>query len=229
MMRESNVSERETMHGLTRTFFDRPTVEVAKALLGKRLVHEHPSGMRLAGRIVETEAYTMDDPAFRPWGIVDPATGLVRPEGRGYDLFGKPGTAYVYRVHTYWLLNVVTEGEGVAGCVLLRAVEPLEGLADMARRRPAARRTEHLANGPGKLCLAFDVDRRFHTADLTRGPLFLADAEDARAWPVAVSARIGLRQGIDLRRRFFVPGHPCVSPGVPSDRAAEAKARGRRR
>ncbi len=217
------------MNRLTRTFFDRPTVVVAKDLIGKRLVHAHPSGVRLVGRIVETEAYTMDDPAFRPWGVVDPATGLVRPEGRGHDLFGKPGTAYVYRVHTYRLLNVVTEREGVAGCVLLRAVEPLEGLADMARRRAAARRPEHLANGPGKLCLAFDVDRRFHTADLTRGPLFFAEAEEARLWPVAVSSRIGLRQGIELRRRFFVPGHPCVSPGTPSDRAAAAKRRRRGR
>ncbi|WP_456425312.1 DNA-3-methyladenine glycosylase [Rhodocaloribacter sp.] len=217
------------MKKLTRDFFDRPTLEVARALIGKLFVHERSSGVRLAGRIVETEAYTMDDPAFRPWGVVDPATGLVRPEGRGYDLFGKPGTAYVYRVHTYRLLNVVTEREGVAGCVLLRAAAPLEGLADMARRRPTARRPEHLANGPGKLCLAFDVDRRFHTADLTRAPLFFAEAEEARAWPVAVSARIGLRQGIDLRRRFFVPGHPCVSPGTPSDRAAAAKARRRRR
>ena len=110
------------MHPLPPPFFARPTLEVARELIGTLLVRE-----RLVGRIVEAEAYTQDDPAFRSWGVVDAATGLVKPEGRAYALFGPPGRAYVYRCYNHWLLNVVTEPEGRAGCVLLRAAEPLAG------------------------------------------------------------------------------------------------------
>ena len=201
-------------------YFARPTLEVARDLIGKLLVHEHPEG-RLVGRLVETEAYTQDDPAFHGWGIVDRETGLIKPDGRGYDLFGKPGKAYVYFIYyRYWLMNVVTEREGVGGAVLLRAVEPLEGLQSMWRRRPGVRRERDLASGPGRLTMAFDVDKRFHNEPLTRPPLYLAEPEEAESLPVATSSRIGITRGIELPWRFFVPGHPCVSPGVPSDVAA---------
>ncbi|GIV60718.1 MAG: hypothetical protein KatS3mg043_1807 [Rhodothermaceae bacterium] len=112
---------------LDRDFFARSTVEVARALVGCRLVYEHADGVRRAGTIVETEAYPADDPAWRSWGVFDPVAERVRPEGRALDFFGRPGTAYLYRIHVYWLLNVVTEPEGVAGGVLIRAVAPEEG------------------------------------------------------------------------------------------------------
>ena len=205
---------------LSTDFFARDALTVAQDLLGTVLIHEHPEDGRLAGRIVETEAYTQDDPAFRGWGVFDAATGLVRPEGRALDLFGPPGRAYVYLVYRrHWLLNVVTEPEGRAGCVLLRAVEPLEGRHHMAARRPAARRPVDLTNGPGKLTQAFDLDRRFHGHDLAAPPLFVAAGEAPGA--VGRSARIGLRFGTDLPYRFFVERHPSVSPGVPSDRARQ--------
>ncbi|MDX1547960.1 MAG: DNA-3-methyladenine glycosylase, partial [Rhodothermales bacterium] len=147
-------------------------------------------------------------------------TGLLKPEGRGFDLFGRPGTAYVYLIYArYWLLNVVTEPEGVGGAVLIRAVEPLEGVRLMRERREAARRDRDLTNGPGKLTQAFDVDRRFHGHDLAAPPLFVAAGEAPGA--VGRSARIGLRFGTDLPYRFFVERHPSVSPGVPSDRARQ--------
>lgn len=210
-------------------FFDRPTLEVAPDLLGKLLVYERPSGRALVGRIVETEGYTQDDPAFHGWGIVDRESGLVKPQGRGYDLFGKPGTAYVYLIYgMYWLLNVVTEREGIGGAVLIRALEPLEGEPLMAERRPAARRRVDLTNGPGKLTQAFDIDERFHNTPLTRPPLYFAAPEEERAWTVAASSRIGITRGVEHPWRFFFKEHPFVSPGRPSDLVMAAKKRRRR-
>ena len=111
------------MPPLSPQFFARSTLDVAPDLPGTVLVHEHASGERLVGRVVEVEAYTQDDPAWRSWGIVDAATGLMVPEGRGFDFFGKPGTAYVYLCYgRYWMLNVVTEPEGRAGCVFIRVL-----------------------------------------------------------------------------------------------------------
>jgi DNA-3-methyladenine glycosylase len=207
------------MRPLDAAFFARDTLKVAPDLIGKLLVHERPSGDRLIGRIVETEAYTQDDPAFHGWGIVDRATGLVKPEGRGYDLFGHPGKAYVYFIwFRYWLLNVVTEPEGVGGAVLIRAVEPLEGLRLMEERREGIRRPFDLTNGPGKLTQAFDIDGRFHNLPLTEPPLYLAEPDEAPvAWPIGTSSRIGITRGVDFKWRFFIRGSRFVSPGKPSD------------
>lgn len=213
----------KSIQPLKPAFFARPTLAVARDVIGTLLVHEQPTEKRLVGRIVEAEAYTQDDPAFRSWGVVDAATGLVKPEGRALALFGKPGTAYVYRCYNHWLLNVVTEPEGRAGCVLLRAVAPLAGRQAMWPRREAARRAVDLTNGPGKLTQAFDVDNRFHGQPLTAPPLYLTNDDEARDWPIATSSRIGLHFGIDVPYRFFVKDHPFVSPGVPSDEAAKAR------
>lgn len=213
------------MSPLGSSFFEQPTLTVARQILGHYLVYEHPQG-RLVGRIVEAEGYTQDDPAFIGWGIVDHATGLIMPEGRGYDFFGKPGKAYVYKVYAkHWLLNVVTEREGRGGCVLIRAVEPVEGLSEMYARRPAARRPCDLTSGPGKLTQAFDLDHRFHNVPMDRPPLYLAAGEGAAPAEITTTCRIGLSRGIDLPWRFYITGHPCVSPGVPSDRATRRRGR----
>ena len=87
------------MDPLPAAFFARPTLEVARALLGVCLVYDHPVGERLAAQIVETEAYRHDDPAFRGWGVFDAGAGVIRPEGRALDLFGPPGTVYIYRCY----------------------------------------------------------------------------------------------------------------------------------
>ena len=199
-------------------YFDRPTLDVARDLIGVRLVREHPADGRLVGRIVETEAYTQDDPAFHGWGLVDQQTGELKREGRGTDLFRAPGTAYVYLIYgMYWLLNVVTEAEGTGGAVLIRAVEPLEGAEAMQPRRSAARRRADLTNGPGKLTQAFDIDDTQHGTDLTQSPLYFAAAETPQDWTVATSSRIGISKGVEREWRFFVDGHPFVSPATPSD------------
>ncbi len=204
---------------LDAAFFARPTLTVARDLLGCVLVCDDPEAGRVAGRIVETEAYLADDPAYHGWKAVD-ATGLVSMTGRTRDLFGAPGRAYLYAVYDrHWMLNLVTEPEGVCGSVLVRALEPLDGLAAMFERRPAARRARDLCNGPGKLTAALGLDgKALHGADVTgNGPLRV---EPGEALPFATTARIGLTRGVDLPYRFIVPGHPCVSPGVPSDVAA---------
>ncbi|HYE94603.1 MAG TPA: DNA-3-methyladenine glycosylase [Rubricoccaceae bacterium] len=207
----------KTLAPLPAAYFVRPTLEVARDLLGKLLVHDEPEAGRLIGRIVETEGYTADDPAMHGWKAQFGPDGRVMPVGRAAALFGPPGTAYVYLIYyTSWLLNVVTEPEGTAGAVLIRAVEPVEGEAAMAERRPAIRRAADLTNGPGKLAQAFGVDGRHHGSDLTKPPLFFAD-DGAPPPGVATSSRIGLTRGIDRPNRFYVPRHPYVSPGPPSD------------
>lgn len=219
------------MTPLDASFFARPPVEVAPDLLGKLLVHETDDG-RLVARIVETEAYTDDDPAMHGWKALFGEDGRVQPVGRAAALFGAPGTAYVYKIYArYWLLNVVCAPEGTAGAVLIRAVEPIEGVDAMRERRPAARREVDLTNGPGKLTEAMDLAEaptvlrsRFHGTDLTTPPLYVAD-DGTRPDRIAVTSRIGLARGIDRPYRFVVAGHPYVSPGVPSDERVARRTR----
>lgn len=200
-------------------FFSQPTVEVARALLGQHLVHEHPDGGRLVGRIVETEAYTEDDPACHASHLsYDDQAGAVSGDGRGADLFVAPGRAYVYLIYgMHWLLNVVTEPEGTGGAVLIRAVEPVVGEAFMQEKRGADRRAVDLTNGPGKLTEAFDVDDRFHRDDLTTPPLYFAGGPSPDDGSVAATSRIGISKAVDRQWRFFLADHPYVSRAVPSD------------
>jgi DNA-3-methyladenine glycosylase len=197
-------------------FFRRDTLTVAKALVGARLIRERPQDGRLVGRVVETEAYTQNDPAFHGWNLYDPETDTVREEGRGADLFASPGLGYVYLCYgVHWLLNVVTEPEGTGGAVLIRALEPTEGIESMRRRR-GDRRDRDLTNGPGKLTEAFDVDDAFHRADLTAPPLYFVQDERSGPETVATSSRIGISKGVERQWRFFVEGNRFVSPGTPS-------------
>ncbi|MEM0961144.1 MAG: DNA-3-methyladenine glycosylase [Bacteroidota bacterium] len=214
-------------------WFARPTLAVARDLLGALLVHDTDEG-RLAGRIVETEAYLADDPAMHGWKATFGPDGRIEPRGRARDLFGPPGTAYVYKVYyTNWLLNVVTEPAGEAGAVLIRAVEPVEGEGLMAERRPpSVKRRVDLTNGPGKLTQALAIaedpsatHNPFHGADLTSPPLFVSAGDRVRDDKVERSSRIGLSRGVDLEYRFFVASHPFVSPGEPSDQRMARKRR----
>lgn len=213
------------MKRLSRSFFNRSALEVAPDLLGRLLIG--PDGVT-AARIVETEAYMQDDPAFHAWGIVDPPTGLVKPSGRGYALFAPPGMSYVYLCYgVHWLLNVVTEPEGRAGCVLIRAAEPVAGRERMYARRSSARSDRDLCSGPGKLTQAFGVNGEHHQIDLcsagNANTMHFADDGSRSAEEPAVSSRIGITRAIDRPWRFFYASSPHVSPGVPSDVAAERR------
>lgn len=190
---------------LPREFYNRPAAEVARDLLGKVLTHRS-KGARTAGRIVETEAYLgSGDLAAHTARGVTPRTRVI---------FGAPGHAYVYLIYgMYECLNMVTDAEGVAGCVLIRALEPVAGLDVMRGRRPTARRIEDLANGPGKLTLAMGITRVHNGADLTRGALTVHAATDRSGshLQIGVSPRIGIAQSRELPLRFFVRGNGSVS------------------
>ena len=201
---------------LTRSFFEAPPELAAPRLLGKVLVHRTGGGL-LAGRIVEAEAYLgpHNDPP-------DPAAHAHRgPTPRNRVLFGPAGHAYVYAIYgRYFCMNVSCEAEGRAGCVLLRALEPLEGADLMARNRGlapgglgAGGLTRQLASGPGRLCQALGITRQSHNGlDLTDSASALQIRDDGYTVTEALAtARIGIREAVDWPLRFVLPGNRCVS------------------
>lgn len=184
---------------LPRSFYERPTIAVARELLGTILVHG-----RTAGRIVEVEAYL---------GAADLAAHASRGlTNRTRVLFGPPGHAYVYFIYgMYECLNLVAEPEGTPGCALIRALEPLAGIGIMRRRRPQARSVEELANGPGKLTQALGITRRHYGADVTRGPLTVRRLKQDAPFEILATARIGIRHCAQWPLRFLIAGNRCVS------------------
>jgi DNA-3-methyladenine glycosylase len=184
---------------LPRDFYDRPAIEVARDCLGKIIVHGSA-----AGRIVEVEAYL---------GVNDRAAHSWRgPTARTRVIFGPPGHAYVYFIYgMYECLNFVCEPEGQAGCVLIRALEPLSGLAIMRRRRPRAHRVEDLGSGPGKLTLSMGITRQLNGADLVAGPLQVRRARDESSFEVLVTPRIGITHCADWPLRFIIANNRFVS------------------
>lgn len=190
---------------LPRAFYARPVLQVARGAVGKILVHDTPEG-RISGRIVEAEAYRgPQDRAAHSFG--------GRRTRRTEVMFGPPGYAYVFFVYgMHWHFNIVTTAVGMPEAVLIRAVEPLEGIELMALRRglPAGRR--ELTNGPGKLCQAFGIDASLYGADLTRRVLYLAEGPSPK---VARSRRIGIDyagEWADKPWRFYDPDSRFVSP-----------------
>ena len=182
---------------LPRRFYERETAEVARDLLGKVLVHREGAGLVTAGIIVETEAYPGgDDLASHS------AAGITN---RTRVIFGPPGHAYVYLSYgMHECMNIVAEPDGKAGCVLIRALEPVAGIEIMRSRRPRARTDRDLANGPGKLTQALGIDRSAYGADLTRGTLTVRTAETEVPFKVEVTPRIGLTKCADLPLRFVL-------------------------
>ncbi|MEX2186504.1 MAG: DNA-3-methyladenine glycosylase [Pirellulales bacterium] len=184
-------------------FYDRDPTVVARELIGMRLVRETPEGFA-AGWIVEVEAYLAQDDA-----ACHAARGKTR---RNAAMFGPPGTAYVYAIHSRWCFNAVTQAEGTPSAVLIRAIEPVAGREWMAQRRGDAKSHE-LARGPAKLCAALAIDRSFDAHPLTSGELLWIDAGEPRPepWRVATSPRIGISAAQDLPLRFFAADNRFVS------------------
>jgi DNA-3-methyladenine glycosylase len=177
------------------------TVELARYLIGKIVVRETPEGS-LSGRIVETEAYPLGDAAGHAY----------RGETlRNHALFLCRGHAYVYLAYgSSYMLNVSSENCGVGAGVLVRALEPLGGVASMKRNR-RVQQLGDLTRGPGRLAAALDIDRRFDGIDLCKvGPLWLAHDEQDTP-DIGTSARIGLSREADRALRFYVRGNRFVS------------------
>ncbi|NJM09921.1 MAG: DNA-3-methyladenine glycosylase [Bdellovibrionaceae bacterium] len=194
---------------LQKPFYERDTVDVARALLGKRLVHRLSNGVRLSGRIVETEAYLgFDDPAAHSFG------GRRTP--RTEPMFGEPGLSYVYFIYgVYYCFNVVTARKDVPEAVLVRALEPLEGIDQMPRSKPGSPAT-HIANGPGKLCIALRLGRAQNALDLTTSDeLWIEEDLITDALDVVEGARVGigdLHDAVYWPLRFGLKGHASLSP-----------------
>lgn len=177
------------------------TAQLAGFLIGKMLVRTWPIGVA-AGRIVETEAYTIGDAAGHAYRGVTP---------RNRALFLERGHAYVYLAYgTSFMLNVSGEAAGVGAGVLIRAIEPTDGIAIMSQNRGMVRPRD-LARGPGRLCAALDIDRRLDGIDLCQaGPLWLG-ADDAAPTDIGQSIRIGITRAADSLARFYVRGNLFVS------------------
>jgi DNA-3-methyladenine glycosylase len=177
-------------------FFDRDAAIVARALLGAVLRCESDQGVA-AGRIVETEAYL---------GPHDPACHATAGRtARTWHLFGPPGTAYVYFIYgMHWCVNAVTGAEGVGAAVLIRGLQPVEGVPLMRQRRTAARRDAQLCNGPGKLCSALGITRRHDGVSLQHGTLTLHGGRRVPRRALLVGPRVGISKAVDWPLRFRV-------------------------
>lgn len=186
-----------------RSFYARPTVEVARSLLGTVLLHHTGEGL-LAGVIVEVEAYLgQDDPA---------AHSSAGRTARTRVIFGEPGHAYVYKIYgLHHCLNVVAEPGGTPGCVLVRAMEPVCGIDVMRSRRVAARRADQIASGPAKLTQAMGIGMEAYGADLLGEPLSIRVPRKDPEVAVGTTKRIGIRKARELDLRFFIVDNEHVS------------------
>ncbi len=194
---------------LPRDFFEAPTEQVARALLGKILLHRLDRDL-LAGRIVETEAYLGEQDA-----AAHAASGRT---ARNAVLYGPPGHAYIYHIYgMHQCLNVSCLPDGVPGGVLLRALDPLAGLNRMRRNRglQADAPARKLASGPGNLCLAFGITRANDNGrDLTQLDGLLGFYDDGfHCGEILAGPRVGIRKAADLPLRFFLARNECVSAG----------------
>ena len=190
---------------LPRAFYERETEIVAREMLGTVLECETDDGIA-SGIIVETEAYLGEHDL-----ACHAAAGRT---ARTEALYGLPGTSYVYFIYgMYWCFNAVTRDEGLPSAVLVRALEPLDGIPLMQRRRPKAHKLIDLTNGPGKLCSALGITGSMSAKPLQRKPLRVREGEPIPDNQVRVTTRIGITRAADWPMRWIVDGNPFVSKG----------------
>jgi len=186
---------------LTKEFFEKPTIEVAKELLGCYLINEI-NGKKVAGKIVETEAYLENDPGSHS------ANGMTK---RNEQMFKEPGTAYVYFTYgMYYCFNVVTNSVGKGEAVLIRALEPLEGIEIMKKNR-SKENTKELCSGPAKLVIAMGITKQDNGKDLINGKLGIEVPEEKEKFEIVETTRIGISRGAELKYRFYIKDNEFVS------------------
>lgn len=185
---------------LPRCFYDRDTVTVARELLGQILVHRSPDGVT-TGIIAETEAYLQGDPACH-------ASRGMTPRNRA--MFGPPGHAYVYFIYgMYYCFNVVSQAEGIGEAVLVRALEPVEGIPLMQARRHRQILKE-LCGGPARLVQAMGITREHNGTDLTKGSLVVCRGATG-GFEIVTTTRIGIKEGAELPLRFYIKDNLYIS------------------
>ncbi|MCB2352477.1 DNA-3-methyladenine glycosylase [Clostridium estertheticum] len=199
---------------LTREFYARETLQVARELLGKILVHEI-NGVKLMGKIVETEAYIGSiDKACHAYG------GKHTP--RVETLYGMPGIAYVYFIYgMYHCFNVITKEKGIPEGVLIRAIEPIDGLDEIAKLRfkkdyneLTKAQIKNLTTGPSKLCIAMNINKENNQQDLCTSELYIEESMDKEEIQIIETKRIGINyaeEAVDFLWRFYIKDNICVS------------------
>jgi DNA-3-methyladenine glycosylase len=186
---------------LPKTFYERDPVIVARSLLGKRLIRKLSENL-LAGIVVETEAYSgLEDPASRAFHGVKKYNRLMWDE---------PGRAFIYNVHKYWMLNIVAHERNQIGAVLIRAIEPTDGLGIMLKNRPVTK-VRNLTNGPGKLTSALKIDKRLNGVYVVSFRNEIAVINNEIDFEIGCSPRIGVRTDLPQNLRFFILGNKFVS------------------
>jgi len=189
---------------VTEEFFDASTLELSRSLLGQILVHELPEGI-VAGRIVETEAYMgAEDRAAHSFGN--------RRTKRTEIMFGKPGLVYTYQMHTHTLINVVAEAEDTPRAILIRAVEPVEGIDLMGELRGKHMPMKQWTSGPGKLTKAMAITMDYYGHHFTEKPLYIARGNPVQ--DVSVGPRVGIGNSLEAVHypyRFWETENPFVS------------------
>ncbi|MSR85848.1 DNA-3-methyladenine glycosylase [Candidatus Woesearchaeota archaeon] len=179
--------------------FLQDTKSIAKSLLGMYLVHESPEG-KTVGKIVETEAYLWNDPA---------AHSFSGKTERNAPMFGKPGTTYVYFTYgMHFCFNVVTAKEGIGEAVLIRALEPIEGIGLMKLRR-RVEELHQLCNGPAKLVQAMGIQKEYNTHFLLDKPLYLQERKEKIK--IVSTTRIGISKATKKKWRFYIKDNPFIS------------------
>lgn len=193
------------MKKLPRSFYSRPTITIAKELLGKTIVQRIGKTL-LSGIIVETEAYLFNDPASHSF------RGMTK---RNKVMFGEPGYLYVYFTYgMHYCANVVTNTGGIGEAVLIRAVEPVDGLAVMLKNRKRTNSNvlqKNLTNGPAKFAQAFGLTTGDSGTDLRSDELFIAEGIDIPRSKIVTTTRIGISVAKDEKLRFYCKGNPWVS------------------
>lgn len=193
---------------LQKEFYKRKTLTVAKELLGKTFI-KHENGKYLSGKIVEVEAYdgTIDEAAHTFGGMTE----------RNKVMFNDGGYLYVYFTYgAHYCCNIVTEKRGKGTAILIRALEPLEGLEYMAKKRygrklKVEKEKINLTNGPGKICQAFGINKKHYGVDLTKNQIFLLEQPKLKNSEIVISKRIGIKKSADLPWRFYIKDNPFVS------------------
>ena len=188
---------------LPRSFYDRETETVAREMLGTILECRTDGGVA-SGIIVETEAYIGEhDPACHA------AAGRTR---RTEPLYGRPGLSYVYFIYgVHWCFNAVTRGEGLPSAVLVRAIQPVEGIELMRERRGPKVRGVNLTNGPGKLCAALGIDGSMNAQSLQRGQIVIREGSRIADDRIVEGPRIGITKAADWPLRFYIRDNAWIS------------------